>query len=91
MEPNFEDHLHILEATIENDNETKTLLERVLLEQGLEQAIITVIASWGEKQRARAEDEVDKIAGPYWEVCPSASHLILSPRMNIQLIRNILK
>ena len=77
MEPNFEDHIHILEATIENDDETRAMLERVLLEQGLEEAIITVVTSWGEKQRARAEDEVDKRAGPYWEVCPpSASHLI---------------
>ena len=76
MEPNFEDTLHILEATLENSDEAKTLLERVLLEQGLEEAIITVVTSWSEKQRARAEDEVDKRAGPYWEVCPpSASQL----------------
>ena len=87
MEPNLEDHIHILEATIENDDETKTLLEGLLLERGLEEAIITVVTSWGEKQRARAEDEVDKIAGSYWEVCPSVSHLILSPRMNIKYHR----
>ena len=76
MEPNFEDHIHVLEATLENDEETRAMLERVLLERGLEEAIITVVTSWGEKQRARAEDEVDKRAGPYWEVCPpSASQL----------------
>ena len=76
MAPNFEDHLNILEATLENDEETRAMLERVILERGLEEAIITVVTSWSEKQRARAEDEVDKRAGPYWEVCPpSASQL----------------
>ena len=70
-QPRLEDQLRLLEATIEEEDneEMKSLVERVLVEEGLEEAVTIVISSWGDKQRARAQQEVDARAGPYWKVC----------------------
>ena len=68
-QPRLEDQLRLLEATIEEDNEEmKSLVERVLLEKGLEEAVTTVVSSWGKEQRARAQQEIITRAGPYWKV-----------------------
>jgi len=64
----LEDQLVLLEATIEDNEEMKSLVERVLLEKGLEEAVTTVVSSWGKEQRARAQQEVITRAGPYWKV-----------------------
>ena len=69
----LEDQLVLLEATIEDNEEMKSLVERVLLEKGLEEAVTTVVSSWGKEQRARAQQEVITRAGPYWKVCPALS------------------
>ena len=66
-QPRLEDQLRLLEATIEE--EMKSLVERVLVEEGLEEAVTMVISSWGNEQRARAQQEVNARAGPYWKVC----------------------
>ena len=66
----LEDQLVLLEATIEDNKEMKSLVERVLLEKGLEEAVTTVVSSWGKEQRVRAEKEINTRAGPYWKVCP---------------------
>ena len=70
----LEDQLALLEAAIEVDNqeEMKSLVERVLVEEGLEKAVATVVSSWGKEQTVRAEQEVKARAGPYWKVCPLA-------------------
>ena len=67
----LEDQLVLLESTIEDNEEMKSLVERVLLEEGLEEAVTTVVSSWGKEQRARAQKEVNTRAGPYWKVCPA--------------------
>ena len=64
----IEDQLVLLEATIEDNEEMKSLVERVLLEKGLEEAVTTVVSSWGKEQRARAQQEIITRAGPYWKV-----------------------
>lgn len=65
----LEDQLALLEATIEdNQEEMKSLVERVLVEDGLEEAVAMVVSSWGKEQRARAEQEINTRAGPYWKV-----------------------
>ena len=68
MEPCLKNQLRQLEATIEDNEELRDLVKRVLLEKGLEKALTTVISSWGEKQRERAQLEIDRKAGPYWKV-----------------------
>ena len=68
MEPCLENQLRQLVATIEDHEELRDLVRKVLLEKGLEKALTTVISSWGEKQRERAQLEIDRKAGPYWKV-----------------------
>ena len=69
--PCLEDQLVLLEATIEDNKEMKGLLKKVLLEEGLDEAVTMVVSSWGKEQRARAQQEVNTRAGPYWKVGPT--------------------
>ena len=54
------------------------MVRKVLLEKGLEKALTTVISSWGEKQRERAQLEIDRKAGPYWKVGPYCRNTMFS-------------
>ena len=69
--PCLEDQLVLLEATIEDSKEMRSLLKKVLLEEGLEEAVTKVVSSWGKEQRVRAQQEVNTRAGPYWKVGPT--------------------
>ena len=73
----LEDQLVLLEATIEDNEEMKSLVERVLLEKGLEEAVTTVVSSWGKEQRARAQQEVITRAGSYWKVCSALPDIFI--------------
>ena len=53
---------------MEDNEELRDLVRKVLVEKGLEEALTTVISSWGEKQRERAQLEIERKAGPYWKV-----------------------
>ena len=68
----LEDQLALLKATIDDSQkEMKSLVEMVLVEEGLEEAVAMVVSSWGKEQRVRAEQEINTRAGPYWKVCPA--------------------
>ena len=88
MEPCLTNQLRQLEATIEDHEELRGLVKRVLLEKGLEEALTTVISSWGEKQRERAELEIDRKAGPFWKVGQSIL-IVEIPAFDISIAKSI--
>ena len=83
----LEDQLVLLEATIEDNKEMKRLVERVLLEKGLEEAVTTVVSSWGKEQRARAQQEVITRAGPYWKVLLTYYHIHIHISLVLQVLQ----
>ena len=69
--PCLEDQLVLLEAAIEDNEDMKGSLKKALVEEGLDEAVTMVVSSWGKEQRARAQQEVNTRAGPYWKVGPT--------------------